>query len=291
MEVKPFKAYRFNPKKVGDVGSCIAPPYDVINAEQREQLYSKNPYNIVRVIKGKEKEGDDGHENQYTRAADYLNKWIKEEALKQDAEESLYAYVQDFEIGGLRYQRRGFVGLAKLEEFGKLVQPHENTLEPPKKDRLQLTKATEAMIGLVFMLYEDEKRVADNIVEEVVTEKSLIDFMDELGVRHRLFAISAAEKIEAIREMMQDKSCIIADGHHRYETALNYRKESGNPAANYQMAALVNTCHEGLIVLATHRLVKAIEGFETGKLIALLEENFEVTRFGFDSPHTKSDAR
>ncbi|MHC4266692.1 MAG: DUF1015 domain-containing protein [Planctomycetota bacterium] len=291
MEVKPFKAYRFNAKKVGDVGSCISPPYDVISPEQREQLYSKNPYNIVRIIKGKEKEGDGSDENHYTRAANYLQSWIEEEVLKQDAQENLYAYVQDFEIGGMRFQRRGFIGLIKLEKFGKMVQPHENTLEPPKKDRLQLAKATEAMFGLVFMLYDDERKIADNIIEEVVKEDSLIDFVDELGVRHRLFAISAGEEIEAIREMMQDKSCIIADGHHRYETALNYRKESDNPAANYQMVALVNTCHEGLIVLATHRLVRAIEGFEIKKLLSLLEKDFEITKYEFDSDHAKADAR
>ncbi|MHC4131069.1 MAG: DUF1015 domain-containing protein [Planctomycetota bacterium] len=291
MEIRPFKAYRFNAKKVGDVGSCISPPYDVISGEQREELYSKNPYNIVRVIKGKEKEGDGSDENHYTRAADYLQSWIEDEVLKQDTEENLYAYVQDFEIGGMCFQRRGFVGLAKLEEFGKLVQPHENTLEPPKEDRLKLTKATEAMFGLVLMLYEDQKRVADNIIEDIVKDEPLIDFVDELGVRHRLFAISAQEEIDRIRGMMQDKSCIIADGHHRYETALNYRKVSDNPAANYQMAAFVNTCHEGLIVLATHRLVKEIEGFEIEKLTAVLEEEFEVTRFEFDSDHAKADAR
>jgi uncharacterized protein (DUF1015 family) len=280
MEIRPFKAFRFNAKKVGDVGSCISPPYDVISPEQQEQLYSQNPYNIVRLIKGKEEEGDDGKKNKYTRAAGYLQNWIEEEILEQDSQENLYAF-----------QRRGFIGLVKLEEFGRMVQPHENTLEPPKKDRLQLAKATEAMFGLVFMLYEDEKRVADNIVEEVVKEESLVDFVDEMGVRHRLFAISADEEIAAIREMMQDKPCIIADGHHRYETALNYRKVSDNPAANYQMVALVNTCHEGLIVLATHRLVKGVEDFSISGLIDALEGEFEVTGFEFDSPHTKTDAR
>jgi uncharacterized protein (DUF1015 family) len=291
MEVKPFKAFRFNARKVGDVGSCISPPYDVISPEQQEQLYSKSPYNIVRLIKGKEEEGDNGEKNKYTRAAGYLQNWIEEEVLEQDSQENLYAYVQDFQITGMRSQRRGFIGLAKLEEFGKMVQPHENTLEPPKKDRLQLAKATEAMFGLVFMLYEDEKRIADNIVEEVVKEESLVDFVDELGVRHRLFAISADEEIEAIREMMKDKPCIIADGHHRYETALNYRKVSDNPAANYQMAAFVNTCHEGLIVLATHRLVKGLEDFSISRLIDTLDGEFEITGFEFDTLHTKTDAR
>jgi len=291
MEIKPFKAYRFNAKKVGDVGDCISPPYDVISPEQQEQLYSKSPYNIVRVIKGKDEAGDDGEKNKYMRAADYLQSWINEEVLKQDLQENLYAYVQDFEIAGMRVQRRGFIALAKLEEFGKMVQPHENTLEPPKEDRLRLTKATEAMFGLVFMLYEDPQRVADSIIERVITGEPLIDFSDEQRVQHRLFMISKKEQIEAIRQMMKDNPCIIADGHHRYETALNYRKVNTNPAANYQMTAFVNTCHEGLMVLATHRLVKGVDGFTMEKLISQLESEFEIERFEYDSPQGKTDAK
>ncbi|MFH1881427.1 MAG: DUF1015 domain-containing protein, partial [Planctomycetota bacterium] len=190
-----------------------------------------------------------------------------------------------------RYQRFSFIALAKLEEFGKTVRPHEQILDGPMLDRLNLKRATTARFGLVLMLYEDEQRIADIIIKQAVTTESLIDFIDEQNVRHRLFTITAKEDIEQIVKMMNDKSCIIADGHHRYTTALTYYKESGNTAAQYQMLAFANTSQKGLIVLATHRLVGNLENFRYEKLITELKENFELTEFKFDSPQTKMDAR
>ena len=291
MQVKPFKAYRFDKEVVGDVGSCIAPPYDVINPSQQEQLYKKSEHNIVRIIKGKTTASDNGDNNQYTRAADYLNKWIEQGVLKQDATETIYAYVQDFELAGTQFQRSSFIALAKIEEFGKTVRPHEQIFDKPMLDRLNLKRATTARFGLVLMLYEDEQQIADKIIKQAVTTESLIDFIDEQNVRHRLFTITAKEDIDAIVRMMNDKSCIIADGHHRYTTALTYSKESGNTTAKYQMLAFANTFQKGLIVLATHRLVGNLENFCSEKLIAELKENFELTELKFDSPQSKMDSR
>ena len=291
MQVKPFKAYRFDKEVVGDVGNCIAPPYDVINPSQQEQLYKKSEHNIVRIIKGKTTASDNGDNNQYTRAADYLNKWIEQGVLKQDATETIYAYVQDFELAGTQFQRSSFIALAKIEEFGKTVRPHEQIFDKPMLDRLNLKRATAARFGLVLMLYEDEQQIADKIIKQAVTTESLIDFIDEQNVRHRLFTITAKEDIDAIVRMMNDKSCIIADGHHRYTTALTYSKESGNTTAKYQMLAFANTFQKGLIVLATHRLVGNLENFCSEKLIADLKENFKLTELKFDSPQSKMDAR
>ena len=291
MEVRPFKAFRYASDVVGDVGSCISPPYDVISPAQQEQLYEKSKYNIVRIIKGKTTSFDNADNNQYTRAADYLKTWIKKGILKQDSAESIYAYVQDFEILGSHFQRSSFIALARLEEFGKTVRPHEQTLDEPKVDRLNLKRATVAKFGLVFMLYEDKQKIADEIVKQAVTQEPLADYTDEQDVRHRLFAITAKESIDAIAGMMVDKSCIIADGHHRYETALNYYKETKNPAAGYQMTAFVNTHNEGLTILATHRLVGNLDNFQLDKLIVALKENFEIAEFSFDSPQAGIEAR
>ncbi len=292
MEVEPFKAFRFDADIVGDVGSCIAPPYDVISPAQQQQLYEKNKYNIVRIIKGKTTPSDNDNNNQYTRAADYLNNWIKEGVLVQDSTEAIYAYIHDFQLAGAQLQRFGFIALAGLEEFGETVRPHEETLDYPKIDRLNLKRATIAKLGLVFMLYEDPEKVADKIIENAAGEKPLIDFRDDQNVRHRLFAITDQDNIKAIAKMMLDKKCIIADGHHRYETALNYLKQSNNPAAKYQMLAFTNTRQEGLVVLATHRLVGNLENFNMDKLIADLRENFEITQFEFDpNPQARTDAR
>ncbi|MHC4543069.1 MAG: DUF1015 domain-containing protein [Planctomycetota bacterium] len=290
MEVKPFKAFRFDEGIVGDVGSCISPPYDVISPAQQEQLYDRSKYNIVRIIKGKTTSFDNEDNNQYTRAADYLKTWIEKGVLKQDSAEAIYAYVQDFEVAGNHFQRSSFIALARLEEFGKTVRPHEETLDGPKLDRLNLKRATVAKFGLVFMLYEDKQKIADEIVERAATQQPLVDYTDEQDVRHRLFPITTKDSIDAIAGMMVDKSCIIADGHHRYETALNYYRETKNPAAGYQMTAFVNTHNEGLTILATHRLVGNLDNVQLDKLIVALKESFEIAEFSFDSPQAGIEA-
>jgi uncharacterized protein (DUF1015 family) len=290
MQIEPFKAFRFDAEVVGNVGNCIAPPYDVINDDQREQLYEKSGHNLVRIIKGKTKASDNGQDNQYTRAADYLARWIEEGALKQDSAEAIYAYVQDFDVAGTQYQRRSFIALARLEDFGQVVKPHEQVFHKPMIDRLNLKQATSADLGLVFMLYEDPRKIADGIMAEAAEQRPLIDFVDEQDVRHRLFAINRKDDIERIVKMMSDKSCIIADGHHRYTTGLTYSKESSNPAAKYQMLAFANMHQDGLIVLATHRLAGNLENFSMEKLIEDLGEKFRVTRFEFGSEQGKTQA-
>ena len=290
MQVGPFKAFRFDAGVVGNVGDCIAPPYDVINDAQQEQLYKKSRHNLVRIIKGKTKPSDNSENNQYTRAADYLARWIEEGALKQDSAEAIYAYVQDFEVAGTRYQRSSFIALAKLEDFGDIVKPHEQVLHKPMVDRLSLKRATSADFGLVFMLYDDEKKVADGIIEQAARQQPLIEFVDEQDVRHRIFAITDKQNIEQIEKMMSDKSCIIADGHHRYTTGLTYSKENSNPAAKYQMLAFSNMHQDGLIVLATHRLVGNLENFSMKKLIEQLGEKFRITKYEFSSAQTKQQA-
>jgi len=291
MQVGPFKAFRFDAGVVGDVGSCIAPPYDVINISQQEQLYKKNRHNLVRIIKGQIKASDDDENNQYTRAADYLAGWIEEGALKQDSDDTIYAYTQEFEVAGVRYHRSSFIALAKLEDFGDVVKPHEQVLHKPMVDRLNLKRATSADFGLVFMLYDDEKKLADRIIEQAAGQPPLTDFVDEQDVRHRLFAISDKQEIEQIVKMMSRKSCIIADGHHRYTTGLTYSKENSNPAAKYQMLAFANMHQGGLIILATHRLVGNLDNFSMKKLIEQLGEKFRITRFEFNSAQTKKRAK
>jgi uncharacterized protein (DUF1015 family) len=296
MQLRPFKAFRYDPAVVGDAAACIAPPYDVIDSAQQQQFFEKSKYNIVHITKGKTNPSDNNDNNQYTRAAGYLTDWIEEGVLKQDTTESIYAYVQNFEApdaesAAVPLQRLSFIAQAKLEEFGKIVKPHEQILAGPLLDRLNLKKATQAEFGLVFMLYEDEQMIADKIITRTAVEQPLIDFTDEQNVRHRLFAITDIADIEKIAQMMSSKSCIIADGHHRYTTGLNYSKQSSNPAAKYQMMAFSNIRQKGLIVLSTHRLVGNLEGFNFGKLLAGLEANFEITKLPFDTPPDKINAK
>ena len=291
MEIKPFKAFRFDEKAVGNAGNCIAPPFDVIDSTLQQKLYEKSEYNIVRITKGKTGPRDNEGNNQYTRAAQYFNEWIKNGVLKQDTADSIYAYVQDFELGDAKLRRLSFIALVKLEEFGRKVRPHEKTLDEPKIDRLKLQRATRATFGLVYMLYEDKKKIADKIIEKTAAQKPLIDFIDEQNVRHQIFAIANNKDIDVITNMMRDKSCIIADSHHRYETGLNYYKQTANPAAAYQMTAFTNVCDEGLICLATHRLIGGLRNFDFKKLIAGIRRDFEVTQLRFDSAVSKTEAK
>jgi uncharacterized protein (DUF1015 family) len=291
MEIRPFKAYRYDGTVVGDVGACISPPYDVVSDRQQQQLYKSSDYNIVRIIRPKARPGNSDKNNVYTRAAGYLADWIKQGALKRDSDEALYAYVQDFELAGAWFQRFSYIALGRLEPFGKVVRPHENTMLGPRKDRLELKKAAAADFGLVFLLYEDPEHVADAVIGSAITDEPLVDFNDDQNVRHRLFAVTDRLSISAVVDMMKDKSCIIADGHHRYETGLAYAELSGNPAAKYQMMAFANTCHEGLIVLATHRLVSGSNGFSFQDFLSKVKRCFKVDRLGFVSAESARQAR
>jgi len=291
MEIKPFKALRYDSSAVGDIGCCISPPYDVIDPDMQQSLYDKNPCNIVRVIKGKTEPTDNENNNQYTRAAESLNGWIKNGALKTDSQDTIYGYIQNFDIESGRYRRSGFVALGRLEEFGSGVQPHEKTLDGPKADRLKLTTATAAQFGQIFMLYDDPSKTADAIMEKAAAKPALIDFNEPNGNRHRLFAIDDPAEIAAIAGTMRTLSPVIADGHHRYETALNYYKQTQNPAAQYRMMTFVNMRNEGLVVLPTHRLIANLPDFDIDKLIASLKDTFEITEYSFADDNEKKSAR
>ena len=291
MDIKPFKAYRFNSAVVGDAGLCIAPPYDVIDAPLQEQLYQRHPFNIVRAIRGKAAPGDDAHNNVYTRAQEYLQKAIAQGALVQDQSPSLYAYVQDFRIEAQAYQRSGIIALGKIEPFGKGVRAHEKTLEGPKADRLNLTRATAAQFGQIFMLYDDPENTDRQLFDAARTSPPVLDTTDSEDVRHRIYRISDAALIGLFTRAMADKQTIIADGHHRYETALNYWQQTGHEEAQYLMMTFVNTRHPGLVIQPTHRLIVNLDGFDVNALLKDLASDFQVETFAFETPEQKHSAR
>jgi uncharacterized protein (DUF1015 family) len=289
MQIKAFNAYRYNSEVVGNAGDCIAPPYDVIDAGQQQHLYDKNPHNIVRIIQGKKDQADNESQNVYTRAADYLTQWIKSDALKQDADEAIYAYVQNFEINDTQYQRYSFIAKGKLEDFGTSVLAHEKILNNPIQDRLKLTRATGCAFGLVFLLYNDPESVADKILSKAMNTDCLVDMTDDQSVRHRLYAVTDTADIKAITDMMADKTCVVADGHHRYTTALAYRDETNDPKTKYQMLVFSNIAHEGLIVLATHRVLNNLDNFDLAGFVNSLENDFEVSEYPWDTEQQKND--
>jgi uncharacterized protein (DUF1015 family) len=227
-EVIPFKGVLYDVTKVSGASGddLLAPPYDVITPEYREELYSKSPYNIVRIDFGKSLNGDGERENKYLRARAYLEKGLKEGILIRSTNPFFYSYEISYKMDNNEKMLRGFLGLVRLEELGKgSIHPHECTHSKPKKDRLELMRVCGANMSPIFSLYSSGERRASSILSRTGAMPTFIEAQDKDGSVHRLRGISDPGAIDAIREELRDKPVFIADGHHRYETALQYRNE------------------------------------------------------------------
>ena len=223
--IKPFRALRYDPARVA-VSQAATQPYDKITSQMQEHYYAANPYNLVRIILGKRLATDGPADNPYTRAAGFFSDWRRQGIFLQDSEPSLYRYCQTFTIptGTAQIERHGFIALGKIEDYAAgIVFRHEQTLAKPKADRLDLLRATRAHFGQIFMLYSDPAAEIEKALQPA--NAPVAELTDEYGVQHRLWRISNPATIELVQRAMQDKKLIIADGHHRYETALNYRNE------------------------------------------------------------------
>ena len=297
VKIIPFQGYRYNRSKITDFADVVSPPYDVINTELQKKLHEASEYNIAHIIKGTKLPSDNSENNEYSRASALLDSWIEKGVLIKEELPSIYVLAQDFEISGERMTRTGFIALIKLEEMCsssdsagacKGVHQHEETLPKDIEDRLNLLRATRTNSGLIFSIYSDEERIVDTILENRMSTPSLMEITDE-GVTHRLWAIDDEGEIARIKEVMENKYAIIADGHHRYKTALQYSREHPeDESAGYRMLAFVNTANKGLVILPTHRLLRGIEGFDPQKLMSGLARDFEVEEFEFDAGNDKA---
>ena len=278
-KIFPFQPYRYS-HAVGPLANFVTQPYDKISPEMRARYLALSPYNLVRVILGERLESDSTANNVYIRAAGYLKDWTARGVLVREAEPCLFAYFQDFCVpdSGERLSRRGFIGLGAVEDYGAgVVHRHEQTLSGPKQDRLELLRHTHAHFGQIFMLYPDPEREIDRVLEECAKAQPAAAVMDEYGAEHRLWKIADPERIDAIRSLMAPKKLLIADGHHRYETALAFRNE--NPqltGASWVMMTFVNMHSPGLKILATHRLVNGLADFDGGEFLRRSSQAFEV---------------
>lgn len=281
--IAPFRAWRYDPAKVS-LENVVTQPYDKISPEMQDRYYGASPHNLVRIILGKAESGDDGTNNVYSRAASHFRGLRQQGILRQDAEPSIYAYQQAFKIpgdpSGMRHRRSGFIALGRIHDYtDKVVFRHEQTLSKPKADRLNLLRATCAHFGQIFMLY---RSAHDPLAS--LTPTPTIQVRDEYGVDHRLWRISDRRLIAQVQHELADKQLIIADGHHRYETALAFRNEmrqqhpNAGPEApwEYVMMTFVNMDAPGLVVLPTHRVVKGMENFQISELVSKAAEYFAV---------------
>lgn len=266
-EVIPFRGIFYNVSRVSGE-DVVAPPYDIITPEYREQLYNKSPYNIVRIDSGKELEGDNESENKYTRAAYHLNSWLDDGILVRVQNPGFYVYEVDYTIEGQQKKLRGFFGVVRLEELGKgNIYPHECTHSKPKVDRLNLMRACNANVSPIFSLYNNPERKASEVLEGLTRlRQPYMEARDHDGAVHRLWIIEDKEDIEMLRNDLKGRAIFIADGHHRYETALEFQREmqaknpsyTGDELFNYVLMFLANISDGGLTILPTHRLIKSI---------------------------------
>src|SRR2546421_7698333 len=301
-QVQPFRAFRFNASRVS-FDRVLTQPYDKISPAMQERYYGSDPHNLIIVEKGRALPDDSSEDNIYTRAAAALQDWARNHIITQDPAPAFYAYSQEYTVPGSseRRTRRGFIGAGKLEDYSaRVVFRHEQTLSGPKADRLELLRHTRTHTGQLFMLYSDPQQRVDAILGEAESASAPeVELCDEYGVAHRLWIISAPEQIAAIQRAMSPQTLVIADGHHRYETALNYRNERRAQAAQpdpnapyeFSMMTFINTRSEGLTILPTHRVAAHLHEFSWTAVRRHLEPWFTAERFAFRNEAEKAEAR
>ena len=279
----PFRGLRYNTDT--DLSSVICPPYDVIKGDARDALLARDPHNIVAVELAAPY-GENATPDQYAKSADLLQQWIAEGVLGRD-DSSFYLYEQEFALPGSAetVKRQGVVGALTLEEFGEGVQPHEHTMSGPKADRLNLLRATQTNISPVFGLFADDDAWIAYLLESIAVKTPNSVATDAQGVVHRLWQITDDETVNGIVAGFDNENILIADGHHRYETALNYLRETreragdswtGAEPATAVMMMCVSMNDPGLVVLPTHRLIKNVDAGKVADLPEKLKELFEV---------------
>jgi len=272
-EILPFRGIRFDEARAGPLSDLVAPPYDVIDPTLQEILYRRSPHNIVRIDLPKPQPEPEP----YAGAATTLRDWLERGILRRDEAPAIYVTEEEFEIHGRRRRRTGMVALVRLVELGDGIHPHEHTLSGAKLDRLRFLRATRANIGHVFGLFNDTSGDLDTILEKAKRGTPLGEARDIEGTRRILWAIRDVGTISRIRSAMRQREIYLADGHHRYETALAYMKEHPeSPAARYRMMTLVSVRDSGLVILPTHRLVLGRTGFYAEQLLQSLQVNFHV---------------
>lgn len=277
-EIKGYKGLRFNCEKAGKIEELVCPPYDIISDQQREEYIKTNPHNIIRLELPK---GDD----KYNKAAEILNDWLEKGILVKEDKPAIYIYEEEFTAYGERKAIKGIICRVKLEEFSKgIILPHEFTLSKAKEDRLNLMKATNCNFSQIYSLYMDGGKNTLGKIDSLSKSEPDIQLQDNDNVTHRMWIIKDEKAIADICSDFTDRKLYIADGHHRYETALNYRnylREQGlakeGDACDYQMMMLVDMEHPGLVVFPTHRLVRNLDSFNAERVIDGCKEYFDVT--------------
>ena len=280
-EIKPFKGMRYNTFLAGKIGELCCPPYDIISEEERLGYIAENEYNVIRLELPKE------GEDVYKTAGEVLDMWRNTGVLVHEIKPAVYIYEEEFNAYNKRSSVKGIIVRVKVEEFSKgVILPHEFTLSKAKADRFNLMKATNCNFSQIYALYMDEEHTTLKTIDRLSDRKPDQKFTDSDHVTHKLWIITDEKVIEKLVNDFADRKLYIADGHHRYETALNYRNycrengisKEGDPQ-DYQMMYLVDMQHPGLVVFPTHRMVRDLESFDKDEVLKGCEEYFDITKF------------
>ena len=287
-DIRAFRGWRYNLARVGELSAVVAPPYDVIDPSLEMELQARHPANIVRVELGKEPPAG-ADSDRYSRAARQLHEWKTNGTLVEDSDPAIYVCHQNFQVAGRDYTRRGFIARLRLEPFGTgSVFPHEETMPGPKADRLRLYHATGMNVSPTFGMYPDPHNEIQELCEEAVRRDTPLLARDHLGVESRLWPLTNHDVISRVRGLMGSRPVYIADGHHRYETALRYREErmgsrldlDDESPPNFCMMMCVSMHDPGLLILPTHRLLSGIADGTADRIRSLLSAEFAVEEIG-----------
>jgi uncharacterized protein (DUF1015 family) len=288
-EIQAFRGLRYDLARVGSLSDVIAPPYDVVDSELQNHLYNLSPYNFLRLELNRAEPGDADADAIYGRAANIFRTWKSERVFQTEPDPAIYYYTQTFDVEGQQFSRRGFMARVRLQRFGEgNIYPHEQTHAKAKDDRLKLTRATEANLSQIFGLYPDPNNEICDMIEAAVVGQQGLVAIDHLGVKHTMWPITDINIINKVSAAVHTLPMFVADGHHRYETACNYRDEKiaangeldSQDPANFVLTMMVGMSDPGLVVLPTHRLLTQVSRYTASEIIEKVSKYFEVESYG-----------
>ena len=298
-KIIPFRGVVYNQSKAGAIADLVCPPYDIISHEAQQELYRRNPYNVIRLEYGLESPGDTEADNRYTRAAALLDEWFRKDVLRQGQDPAFYVYEMEYKVDGSKKRLRGFVCLVRVEDYDSgMVKPHETTLSGPKTDRLNLLRACRACFSQIFSLFSDPQGTVAAILGKPLGKPEM-EVKNSDGVIHRVWTLREKDDLEVVAREMADKAFFIADGHHRYDTALNYRNErrraagtfTGEEGYNYTAMFLARLEDPGLTILPAHRALFNLTDFQPRRFEDDLGRYFNIERIDFSKKSEAKDRR